>query len=147
MKTLDLFPDDPAPPPAPKPVRVISPEVSQAARVLQAAREGAVAMTATADRAEKARPGWQDDAYRMLCAFANVTFGDFLVEEIRSYAVKNGLDEPPDARAWGAVVQRAIRSRIVVYSGSVARAASSHGTLKPKLRSTMPSDLDEGDES
>lgn len=64
------------------------------------------------DHAEKADPGWGDHALRLLRAFRQNTF---LTEELRLYAYQNGLPRPPDDRAWGSVIAKARKQKMITF--------------------------------
>lgn len=87
-----------------------------------AARDSAIAQAA--DHAERVSPDWNAEAYRHLCEFIDWRRlirrefrVSFMVEEARSYAESQGLPAPPDPRAWGGVVGRAVRERKIKLDG------------------------------
>ncbi len=53
----------------------------------------------------------------------------FLAEDCREFAEADGLTCPPDSRAWGGVMRRALREGIIVRAG-YAPACSSNGSPK-----------------
>lgn len=87
---------------------------------------------ASADHAEAVAEGWQAAAYRLFCAYAR-THREFMTEDVRVFARNNALlDEPPDARAWGAVAIRARRAGLVRSIGyACQRDPKSHRSPKP----------------
>lgn len=59
---------------------------------------------------------WADEAFRALCWFAqrNATF---MTEDVRHFAHGFGLPLPPDGRAWGGVINRALRKKLIERVG------------------------------
>ena len=58
------------------------------------------------DNAEAAAPGWADQALDYVKWFAKQGVR-FKAEHVRDYATRQGLPNPPHARAWGGVIRRA----------------------------------------
>lgn len=54
----------------------------------------------------------------------------FLTEHVRNMATLDGLEAPPDGRAWGSVMQVAARQKVIVRKG-FAPARSSN--MSPKV--------------
>lgn len=76
-------------------------------------------MQRAADHAEAVKEGWGDTAYTYLCTYAR-TNHSFTTEDVRMAAEKAGdLAVPPDKRAWGSVVARAVRAGVLRRSGFV----------------------------
>lgn len=68
-----------------------------------------------ADNAERVHgPGWQERAIGHLI---NYPEAEFMAEEVRIWAHSQGLEEPPSARAWGAVIVTAKRRGIIRSNG------------------------------
>lgn len=63
--------------------------------------------------AEKNNPGWSNKAYALLKKFLNSHVGSFQAEELRSYAAVEDFELPPSARAWGGIIQKAARERLI----------------------------------
>ena len=84
------------------------------------------------DRADREQENWSDEAHRALERYCQAhPSGGFLTEDVRAWAERLGLVAAPDnARAWGAVMQRAQRYRLIRAVG-YAPARSSH--LSPKV--------------
>lgn len=63
-----------------------------------------------------AGPAWADEAFQALCYYAerNTTF---MTEDVRIFAHSHGLPMPPDGRAWGGVMNRAIKRKLVERVG------------------------------
>lgn len=80
--------------------------------------------------AEAEAEGWGDRAMASLKRFIDSAREPFLIEDVRAAAEREGLDPPPDARAWGAVVMRAARAEIIRKAG-YAPARTSHCSIKP----------------
>lgn len=87
-------------------------------------------MRSSAQHAEDEAPGWCIRAFRLMQQFAEREPMPWMVEQFRVWAEKQGLDLPPDSRAFGGVTQRAIRRGVIVKVG-YAPAASSNGSPKP----------------
>lgn len=75
-----------------------------------------------ADHADRAHPGWQDQAINNLKYFLLWNNSPFMCETFRAFAEEEcQLPPPPHARAYGAVMQRAQRvpAFIVAKTGTV----------------------------
>lgn len=88
-------------------------------------------MQRAADHAERVTDGWQDAALAHLRSFA-ATHDRFLIEDV-VVASKGIVPTAPDSRAWGAVVLRAARERIIEKCG-YAPARTSNCSIKPIWR-------------
>lgn len=69
---------------------------------------------------------WASEAYLALCYYAerNPTF---LTDDVRVFAHDHGLPLPPDSRAWGGVVNRALRAKLIERVGfAPVKSASGH---------------------
>ena len=75
------------------------------------------AIDAAADHADRVASGWTDKAYGILLAFSSACSHPFAAEDVRREAAAAGLEEPPDPRAWGAVLQAASRDGLLVRVG------------------------------
>jgi hypothetical protein len=53
---------------------------------------------------------WTSEAYRSLLYFIELHRGDFTAEDVREFAC---VPEPPDRRAWGAVLVRAAEAGLI----------------------------------
>ena len=83
-------------------------------------------MTSAVERADSEQPGWSDQAYDTLLAF--LTAGEeFTAERARAACHAAGLSAPPDARAWGAVFNKASKRGFIVKVGYAPRACG-HNT-------------------
>ncbi|NDB65562.1 MAG: hypothetical protein EB168_07840 [Euryarchaeota archaeon] len=71
-------------------------------------------MQAAASNAEANSSGWQERAIQCVRDFPQ---DEFLTEDVRQWAHNNGLEEPPHARAWGAVMANARRLGIIYSVG------------------------------
>lgn len=85
--------------------------------------------------AEHAGREWQDRAVALVRWYAGF-HPTFLTEQVRSMAELRGLKSPDDARAWGAVMMRAAREKIVRQDG-YAPANSSNGSPKRRWASLV----------
>ena len=90
-------------------------------------------MTRALDHANDKAPGWSDRAFGFVYAFALQTH-EFLGEDVRIWAHNQmGLDLPPKACAWGAVMMRASRESIIENAGyAKTRIPPQHS--KPAVR-------------
>jgi hypothetical protein len=63
-------------------------------------------------------PGWKDKALVSLTKFI-FKFPDlqFQTEDVRAWAYRNGLPEPPNHRAWGGIISSAKRKGIIAFVG------------------------------
>lgn len=86
----------------------------------------------SADRADRVECQWTGQAIGLLRAYLETRPGTFLAETFRAWAHAHGLPLPPDARAFGAVVQRAAhRKAPLIRRAGYGPAASSHCSPKP----------------
>lgn len=76
---------------------------------------------------------WKRRALGYVREFAAMTSKPFLAEQIREFAEQRGFESPPDARAWGSVMQQAQREG-VVQAFAFAPARSSNGSPKTLWR-------------
>lgn len=74
------------------------------------------AMASAVEHADNATPGWSDAALEYVKHFARA-HKEFLAEDVRVLAPLLGLPEPPDNRAWGAVIRRARKEGIITPAG------------------------------
>lgn len=79
------------------------------------------------DLAPACAPKWSDTAYAFLLDYA-ATHNEFTTEDVRQAAEAAGkVTIPPDKRAWGGVVQRASRARVIERAGfTVAKDPKVH---------------------
>lgn len=95
------------------------------------------------DHANSVESEWSGQALGLLRAFVARLAPDetFLTEQFRAWAhaLPQGLPQPPDARAFGAVIQRAAKKHRIIERAGAAPAASSHCSLKPTWkRASIP---------
>jgi len=96
-----LFDRAPTPPALPAPAPAVP------AERLAAAQDAA-------DHADREHGGaWAADAMRHLLDFASRAPAPWLAEDALATAIASGLPEPPDRRAWGAVVSTAARRGLI----------------------------------
>lgn len=69
-----------------------------------------VGIARAAGHAERTNDGWQDAALGFLIRQPKKVF---TTEDVRKYAHARGLPQPPDPRAWGAVIRRAIKEGLI----------------------------------
>lgn len=76
------------------------------------------------NHANRVESEWSGQAMGHLTIYARQIGRPFLIEEARAFAESHGLPLPPDARAWGAVAQRAARKKHIEKAGFGAAASS-----------------------
>lgn len=74
------------------------------------------AIKQAADHADAVVAEWTNSAYDHLVRYAREN-RYFKTEDVRLAAHKAGLPKPPDARAWGAVMRRAVAQNVVTKLG------------------------------
>jgi hypothetical protein len=81
--------------------------------------------------ASNAGPGWTMSAYNILIEYANI-HKTFMTEDVRAYAVKKyDFPLPPDGRAWGGVVNRAVKADKIKRIGyAPMKSANCHANPK-----------------
>lgn len=84
-------------------------------------------MARAVDHADRKDPGWSERAFEALLAFTVTTDGEFTAERARAACHESGLAQPPDARAWGAVFNKASKRGHIVRVGYAPRACG-HNT-------------------
>lgn len=78
--------------------------------------------------ANQVHEGWSEKAFQFLRDFASTTKKEFLIEDVRE-ASKGCVPEPPTARAWGRVVQRAAFAGFIIKAGyRNVKNAKAHAT-------------------
>lgn len=90
-------------------------------------------MATAAAHADRVTPGWSQTAYEFFVGWVATKprYFKFMAEDVRAVANTAGIEAPPDARAWGAVVTRAARERVIRRVGyGPQRAAGCH--MAPK---------------
>ncbi len=106
-----------------------------------AAREvGHAAAQASADRADRADPGWTQDALECLRAQVNSQPAGavFTIEELRVLIPPERLPEPPDKRAWGAVTRAAMREGLIAPTGTYRANVLRHAAPGACYRAGFP---------
>ena len=67
------------------------------------------------DHADDKIPSWSDKAFIELVRYADQhPYDKFCATQVRKWATKEGLPEPPSKLAWGGVFQRARRAGAIV---------------------------------
>lgn len=86
-----------------------------------------------ATHADTVTDGWTADAVAYITQFAHRQhrLDAWLLEDARTWAHAEGLAEPPDARAWGAVVKRLQATGVI---DPVGTGTDSYGSLKSTWR-------------
>jgi hypothetical protein len=78
-------------------------------------------------------PAWSELAWDTIVTYLK-THAEFFVDDFWS---ETGIEEPPEARALGAVVRRAQREGLMEKSGQFRPSVRSHLTVKPVWRSLI----------
>lgn len=82
-------------------------------------------MKRAVDHADSVIPAWSDQAYNFLKSFTRES-AEFLTEDVRRAAVGK-LPDPPNLKAWGAVIIRAAKEGLIKNAGyRKAKHARSH---------------------
>ncbi len=99
---------------------LLTPDVSAARLARDAGMQQAM------DHADRVIDDWSERAYSFLVDFVGANPARaFMAEDVRVSAEGEGLPPPPDNRAWGGVVARAARSKIVKRLGYGAQKSVS----------------------
>jgi hypothetical protein len=94
-------------------------------------------MNRAVDHADRVEPGWSDQAYEMMEGYALSHF-EFMTEEVRVWAYGEGLPQPPDGRAWGAVTSRAVKAGMIALNRyRKTRIPPAHATPRAVWRSIL----------
>ena len=76
-----------------------------------------LAIDSSVEHADAVIPSWSDNAFALLVAYLGKHDGEFCSDQVRSWATNNGLEEPPNRHAWGAVMLRAKREGLIKKNG------------------------------
>jgi hypothetical protein len=71
-------------------------------------------MKVAADHAEAVILNWGKDAFDMLLEYPSTTF---MTEDLRFWAYNNGLPKPPNEKAWGSIIIKAVRAGVITHQG------------------------------
>ena len=95
-------------------------------------------MRQAVDHADAEQPNWSARAADILRRYALVT-PEFMAEDVRAYAHKvEHLPTPPEPRAWGAVVNAAVRNGIIARDRyALTKIPPAHATPRPVWRSLI----------
>lgn len=80
---------------------------------------------------EQIEPGWQDLAIEKLKLFIQST-NQFITEDFRLWAEDNGLSQPPEPRAYGAMILKANKLGLIRWNSTYQEMKNpkSHGCPK-----------------
>jgi hypothetical protein len=93
--------------------------------------EKEIAIQRATDHQEKRLPGWNERALKMLMYFSRIT-DDFITEDFRYWAEKNGLEEPGEPRAYGGIVLKASRMGMIIPTGHFRNMKNPKSHENPK---------------
>lgn len=98
----------------------------------QVARQGATTgATLAAAKADRVSPNWTVEAREVFCLYARMHRDGFMTEDVRQWAQKLGMPEPPDNRAWGYVALGLSKEGVIEALGyGRQRSATCHGSPK-----------------
>ena len=60
---------------------------------------------------------WSEKAYKMLEEYVRMSKDNFLAEDFRAFATKCGLEEPPSKRAFGGIIGKASKRKLIEWCG------------------------------
>ena len=124
----------------------------QADGLLKSARQRADrGIESSRQHAEQDAPGWGEMALTMVRWFSKVKDRQYesslltgpvvgrnhyawTAEECRLWCAAHDLPDPPELRAWGSVIQRALREGLIVKTGGFRATASSNGSVRALYR-------------
>lgn len=69
--------------------------------------------------ARAAGQAWVGEAYRYLERYS-AQHPRFLIDDVRRAALEDGVTEPHDPRAWGAVTRMAVKAKLIQQDGYAA---------------------------
>lgn len=69
------------------------------------------------DKANCTSFNWSIKAYNLLIEYINITQVSFLAEDFREWADKQGLEQPPSLRAFGSIITKANRNKLIKHVG------------------------------
>jgi hypothetical protein len=102
---------------------------------------GEVGMKRAVDHAERESEGWAHEALQYARLFASLNVGrEYLAEEIAPWAHNKGCPIPPDKRAWGAIIKKAIKLNIIENTGRTGlnRLSGNASQYRPIYRTLQP---------
>lgn len=96
------------------------------------AQQGAeTGMLLAASHAEREDEGWIETATTLFKLYAKFHPDGFMTEDVRTWADKLGIPQPPDQRAWGLVATRLSREGYIKADGyGRQRSANCHRAPK-----------------
>jgi hypothetical protein len=66
------------------------------------------------DNANAVTANWSESAISFIKSYP---YRRFMAEDVREWAYKRGLAVPPHCRAWGGVINRAVKAGIITHDG------------------------------
>ena len=76
-------------------------------------------ITAAIENADRHNYNWSISAYNLLKAFLKTEKSEqkFMAEDIRTFADNMLLENPPSNRAWGAIIIKAKKEKLIIFAG------------------------------
>lgn len=100
---------------------------------VQAKREAQAGIDQAAAAAERAHAGWGDEAFEFVRYYAKMNVGKkFVGRDIVLASKQSRLPEPPNDKAFGAVIQRAVREGVIQKTGAFVPDPNRHGNPVPE---------------
>ncbi len=99
----------------------------------QARAERDAAIASVMAHADRDVPDWSENAYQFIRLYAMRATKPFIANDVLINAIAWDLKVPPDMRAWGGPIRRAIREGIIVKVG-YAQAPHRHCAPVPLYR-------------
>lgn len=81
---------------------------------------------------DRRSPNWQDRAIALLSIYL-ISHDTFITEDFRIWATDNGLDEPQEPRAYGAVIRRAKDSGMIKATGNYRQTTNIKSHSRPMM--------------
>lgn len=81
--------------------------------------------------ADRVSDKWTERSMELFKLYGRMRRDGFMTEDVRAWAEKLGMDQPPDNRAWGLVARRLVNEGFIEPIGyGKQRSATCHGSPK-----------------
>lgn len=80
-------------------------------------------MQLAAEHADAVYENWTKEAYEHLLTYINEVGGSFTCEMLREFAENKEFPSPPNNKAWGGIICKASRGKIIVRDGYTTKKA------------------------